>query len=185
MRKAALVVAAVAVAVCSSGAYAQKQEMKHEGQVSKVTGTPQWDTLKSLVGKWEGYTEKDGKKYETRIEIRMTGDGSAVMHWMDQGTPHEMVTMFHMDKEDLVATHYCSAHNQPRFKAEPSKAANQVAFAFMDGTNIRPGDAHMARLVITVLDPDHHDEDWGYEQNGEIHSGTFHLTRVKAATSNP
>ncbi len=183
MKKVALVVAAVVVAVFSSGAYAQKPEMKHEEQSSKITGTPQWDTLKSLVGKWEGYLEEGGKKLPTKAEIRMTGDGSAVMHWLDQGTPHEMVTMFHMDKEDLVATHYCSAHNQPRFKAVPSTNASQVVFAFMDGTNIRPGDGHMARLVITALDADHHDEEWGYDLNGKVSAGTFHLTRVKPAAT--
>ncbi len=185
MKRAALVVAAVVVAACSSGAYAQKQEMKHEEQVSKVTGTPQWETIKSLVGTWEGYLEEGGKKIPTKAEVRMTGGGSAVMHWLDPGTPHEMVTMFHMDKEELLATHYCAAQNQPRFKAEPSKTPNQVAFAFMDGTNIRPGDGHMARLVITVLDADHHDEEWGFEQGGVVHTGVFHMTRVKNGTTKP
>ena len=39
---------------------------------------------------------------------------------MNSGTPHEMITMFHMDQAELLATHYCSAHNQPRMRAVPS-----------------------------------------------------------------
>jgi hypothetical protein len=177
MRGSATFVATAVFAACGAIAVAQEHEM----HTSKVTGTPQWDTIKSLVGEWEGYTTKDGKKMPTHITIRMTGDGSAVMHWIDADTPHEMVTMFYMDKENLLATHYCSAHNQPRFRAVPSAAANPVVFEFTDGTNIRPGDGYMSRVVVTVVDPNHHDEEWGYDMNGTIHAATFHLTRVKAS----
>jgi len=151
----------------------------HAAPMSKVASTPQWEQIKSLAGEWEGYAEEGGKKMPTRISVRITGDGSAVMHWMDAGTPHEMVTMFHMDKDDLLATHYCSAHNQPRFKVVPSSKAAQIAFEFKDGTNIRPGDGYMRRLVITFVDADHHNEEWGFDANGTIHAGTFYLTRVK------
>jgi hypothetical protein len=176
MKRSAAFVAAVVFAACGAIAVAQEHEM----HTSKVASTPQWETIKSLAGEWEGYADEGGKKMPTRITIRMTGDGSAVMHWMDANTPHEMVTMFYMDKENLLATHYCSAHNQPRFRAVPSNAANPVVFEFTDGTNIRPGDGHMAKLVVTVIDADHHDEEWGFDAGGSIHPGVFHLTRVKA-----
>ncbi len=154
----------------------------HEMHLSKVTSTPQWESIKSLVGEWDGYHLEGGKKVATHISVRMTGDGSAVMHVIDAGTPHEMVTMFYMDKETLMATHYCSAHNQPRFEALASPDPKKVAFGFKDGTNIRPGDGHMARLVITLVDADHHNEDWGYDLGGKVSTGTFYLTRVKTAT---
>ena len=96
----------------------------------------------------------------TSLEVRLTADGSAVMHVMGKGTPHEMVTMFHPDGKRLLATHYCAAHNQPRMALVPGKEANQVAFEFVDGTNIAAGDEHMKRVVITFVDADHHDERW-------------------------
>jgi len=117
----------------------------------------------------------------THITVRLTGDGSAVMHWMGAGSPYEMVTMFHMDKEDLLATHYCAAHNQPRMQALPSTQANQLEFEFKDGTNIRPGDGYMRHLTITFVDADHHNETWGYDSDGKVQSGTFYMTRVKPA----
>ena len=156
---------------------------EHASHGSMVAGNPQWEKIKSLVGEWEGYAMEGDQKMPTHISVRMTGDGSAVMHWIDAGTPHEMVTMFHMDKEELAATHYCSAHNQPRFRAVPSSEPKQVAFEFKDGTNIRPGDGYMRRLVITVVDADHHTEEWGYDSNGKVETGTFHLTRVKQAAT--
>jgi YD repeat-containing protein len=152
---------------------------EHESHGSKITSTPQWEKIKSLAGEWEGYARDGEQKIPTRISVRITGDGSAVMHWMDAGTPHEMVTMFHMDQEELLATHYCSAHNQPRMRAVPSSNPTQIAFEFKDGTNIRPGDGYMRRLVVTFIDADHHNEEWGYDANGKIQAGTFYLTRVK------
>ena len=125
---------------------------------------------------------KAGRKTATHVSVRMTGDGSAIMHVIDAGTPHEMVTMFYMDKDTLMATHFCSAHNQPRFEAVASPNPKEIAFAFKDGTNIRPGDAYMSRLAITLVDAEHHDEAWGYDLAGKVSTATFHLTRVKAAT---
>jgi hypothetical protein len=154
---------------------------EHESHKSKVVSTPQWESIKSLVGEWDGYMMGGGTKYPTHISIRMTGDGSAVMHWMGAGTPHEMITMFHMDKENLLATHYCAAHNQPTFQAVASADPKKIVFEFKDGTNIRPGDSYMRSLAITLVDADHHNEDWGSEANGKVETATFYMTRVDTA----
>jgi hypothetical protein len=90
----------------------------------------------------------------------MTGDGSAIIHLMDKDSPHEMVTMIHPDGKRLLAMHYCAAHNQPRMALVPAKAPNQVAFDFVDGTNIGPGEEHMKSVVFTFTDADHHEEAW-------------------------
>ncbi len=149
---ALLLVGVVAVAVSAQG--------KGEGKKSVVPETPEWQKLKSLVGQWEGTMDQGGKANPTRVEIRMTGDGSAIMHVMAKDTSYEMVTMIHPDGKRLLATHYCAAHNQPRMVLVPSKAANQVAFEFIDGTNIGPGEAYMKSLVFTFIDADHHEEAW-------------------------
>lgn len=162
----------VVLCVAGFGLWAQE----HPG--SKIVSTPEWEKMKSLVGEWDGYTMAEGKKYPTHISIRMTGDGSALMHWMDQGGPYEMITMFHMDQADLLATHYCAAHNQPRFRAVPSNKPDSVVFQFKDGTNIRPGDGFMRQLTITFVDADHHNEIWGHDNKGKVETGTFFLTRV-------
>ena len=99
------------------------------------------------------------------------------MHVMDKDTPHEMVTMFHPDGERLLATHYCAAHNQPRMALVPSKAANQVAFSFVDGTNIGPGEEHMRSVVFTFIDADHHEEAW--TSSGSSKPGVFKFARKK------
>lgn len=151
---AVLVVGLVAVSAGAQG--------KGEGKMmsSAVPQTPEWQKLKSLVGAWEGTMTEGGKPMPATVEVRMTGDGSAIMHVMGKDTPYEMVTMIHPDQKRLLATHYCAAHNQPRMALVPSKAPNQVAFDFVDGTNIAPGDAHMRSVVFTFVDADHHEETW-------------------------
>lgn len=170
--------AVVFVAILSLSALLMPAQ-EHNPPGSVVASTPQWEKIKSLVGEWDGYAMEGGQKMATHISVRMTGDGSAVMHWMAPGTPHEMITMFHMDQAQLLATHYCSAHNQPRLRALSSSEPAKVVFEFKDGTNIRPGDGYMRQLVITFVDADHHNETWGYDNKGKIESGTFYLTRVK------
>jgi hypothetical protein len=146
---------------------------------SLIAGTPQWEKIKTLAGEWDGYALENGQKMPTHISVRMTGDGSALMHWMDAGSPHEMITMFHPDKAELLATHYCAAHNQPRMRATASSKPSQIAFEFMDGMNIRPGDGFMRQLIIDLVDADHHNETWGFDVKGKIQAGTFYLTRSK------
>jgi hypothetical protein len=119
----------------------------------------------------------DGKQLPAAVEVRMTGDGSAIMHVMDKGGPHEMVTMIHPDGKRLLATHYCAAHNQPRMALVPSGAANQVAFSFVDGTNIGPGEEHMRSVVFTFVDADHHEEAW--TSSGSPKASVFKYTRKK------
>jgi hypothetical protein len=157
----------IVVLLTVPAAIALAQEKGAAAKVSTVAQTPEWQAIKALVGTWDGQVEMEGKKVVTSVEMRLTGDGSAVMHVMDKGGPHEMVTMFHPDGERLLATHYCSAHNQPRMALVKGGDANRIAFEFVDGTNIRPGDEHMLRLVLTIKDSDHHDETWTSGADGK------------------
>ena len=77
----------------------------------------------------------------------------------------------------LLATHYCAAHNQPRMALVPSAKPNQVAFTFVDGTNIGPGETHMQGVVFTFIDADHHDEAWSSTGGGA--PAVFTFTRKK------
>jgi hypothetical protein len=148
-----------------------------EGKKSVVPQTAEWKKLTSLVGQWEGYYVEGGKQMPATVEARMTGDGSAIMHLMGKDTQYEMVTIIHPDGKRLLATHYCAAHNQPRMAMVPSKAPNQIAFEFIDGTNIGPGDSHMKGVVFTFVDADHHEEAW--TSSGGAGAMVFKYTRKK------
>src|SRR5579863_9257219 len=129
---------------------------------SAIAPNASFDKMKSLDGSWTGAMVDAGKEYPATTRFMMVSDGSALMGWLGEGGPYEMVTIFHMDGNELMATHYCAAHNQPRFLAAPGGKPNQVVFKFKDGTNIGPHDGHMQSVTFTFDGPDHHTEDWDY-----------------------
>ena len=149
-----------------------------------VAQSDAWKALQTLVGQWQGTAMEDGKQQVSQVKVRMTGGGSALMHVMAEGTPYEMVTMFHPDLDELLATHYCAAHNQPRMKLISSTPTHLV-FEFKDGTNIGPKDGHMVGLVIDILDRDHHDEAWSYLDGGKRSTTVFHYARTDAVAKTP
>ena len=91
----------------------------------------------------------------------------------------EMVTMFHMDGSDLMATHYCAAHNQPRMVLAAGGDANKLVFRFKDGTNIAPDAGHMHSITFIMESPDRHSEDWSYVEKGKETAAHFDFRRKK------
>ncbi len=62
------------------------------------------EAIKQLAGDWVE-VGKDGKPTDRIVSsIRVTSAGSAVLETLFPGTDHEMVTMYHMDGEDLIHT---------------------------------------------------------------------------------
>jgi len=109
----------------------------------------------------------------------VVSDGSALMSWLNEGTADEMITVFHMDGQDFMATHYCAMHNQPRMVAVPSTDPNRVVFKFKDGTNIGASDGHMEQVAFIFNGPDHHIEEWTFLQDGKLRTANFDFQRKK------
>lgn len=131
--------------------------------------------LKGMEGTWEGKSS-DGRPVQ--VTFRMTAGGSALMSEIHGNGPENMITMFHMDGDRLLITHYCGAGNQPRMKVIASDPKS-VSFEFFDGTNIGPGDAHMQHVTFIQTDTDHHVEEWGFLDHGKEMKTVFTLKRVK------
>jgi len=144
---------------------------------SKVATNPAFDKMKSLVGKWEGSAMEDGKAIPTNARFQLISDGSAVMGWLNEGVADEMVTMFHMDGNDLMATHYCAAHNQPRMALVSGTDPNRLVFKFKDGTNIQPDAGHMQQVAFAFDGSDRHGEEWTWIENGKEETTHFDFKR--------
>jgi hypothetical protein len=136
-----------------------------------------FERLKSLNGIWEGKTS-NGAPF--KITFRTISGGSAVL---SEITGEEnMVTMFHVDNDRVLATHYCAAGNQPRMQASMSPDGKTITFSFVDATNMAtPKAGHMDHLVITIPDADHHSEEWTFLQDGKEMKEQFTMTRAKAS----
>ncbi|HET7214603.1 MAG TPA: hypothetical protein VFL79_13510 [Terriglobia bacterium] len=135
-------------------------------------------SLKSLAGVWEGTVNEGGKVLPVSTSFRLVSDGSALMNDLMSGTPHEMITMFHLDGGELMATHYCAAHNQPRFLMAPSADPRVVDFEFKDATNLSsPTAPHMVRVRFTFVNANHHVEDWTFLSSGQTTTRHFDFYR--------
>lgn len=160
MFRSAAVVAAV---LCASFALA-------DSNASKT-----FDALKALEGNWEG---KNSQGQTLQVSFRMTAGGSALMSEIHGQGPENMITMFHMDGDRLMMTHYCGAGNQPRMTATLAPDGKSVAFEFIDATNLTSPDAgHMQHVVFSMPDADHHTEEWTFRDHGKDMKEVFTLQR--------
>jgi hypothetical protein len=138
-------------------------------------GRKTFDMLKGLEGKWSG---KSLQGEVVEVTFRSTAGGSALMSEIHGHGPENMITMFNMDGDHLLMTHYCGVGNQPRMKVV-SADAKSVSFEFMDGTNMGPGDPHMQHVTFSQPDADHHVEEWVLTGPGVEKKEIFTLERVK------
>jgi hypothetical protein len=167
--------------LAATPALARAHEMEGNARSPGQPPSPAFEGLKALAGEWQGTARTPGgaKTFDTRATIKVVSAGSAVMLVTDAGTPHEMVTMFHRDDEALLATHYCAGMNQPRLKARSGASAQQVAFEFQDGTNLKAYPDRMSSLVMAMPDAAHHTQTWTSGEKGKEETMVFEMVRVK------
>jgi hypothetical protein len=139
-----------------------------------------FDNLKALAGSWTG--TMDGKALDLNVAMRVTSMGNALMHEMHvNGQPDDPITMFHLDADHLVLTHYCDAGNQPHMVATVSPDGKTITFDFVSATNLLPTQhGHMQHVVFTLIDPDHHTELWQFAMaDGKPMGALLDLHRTK------
>jgi len=146
-------------------------------QMSEIEKNPAYDKMITLVGSWQGTVSENGKPLDTHARFKLVSDGSALASWLDEDTPHEMITMFHMNGSNLMATHYCAAHNQPRMVLMTGDDPNRLVFKFKDGTNIQANAGHMQQVAFIFDGANHHVEEWTYLQNGKEETTRFDFRR--------
>src|ERR1700675_3121914 len=124
-----------------------------------------FDDLKSLNGTWEGKTP-DGQT--AQVVYRVTANGSALMSEIKG--KEDMISMFNLDGDRVLLTHYCAVGNQPRMVASASSDGKTFTFAFVDATNLAtPDAAHLIRMVLAMPDANHHTEEWTFSDHGKEH----------------
>ena len=139
-------------------------------------GDQAFQKLKSLAGEWEAKTPKGSA---LRVSYRLASRDSVLVETWAPGTKGETLTVFHPDGPALLATHYCAQGNQPRLKLR-SAEGNAYAFEFLDATNLgKPGDSHMHRLRLDLVDADHLTKTETYIADGKEDTSVLKFSRVK------
>lgn len=136
--------------------------------------------MKTLVGTWEGKMGEGADAYDSTVVYKLTGGGSALVETLGPGSPFEMVSVYHLDGDSLVMTHYCGSGNQPSMKFKPGKNLDVLFFDFVRGSNMKPSDMHMHQVTFTFKGKDHILADWQTYMDGKPGAkAAFDLKRVK------
>lgn len=150
-----------------------------------------FETMKTLAGTWDGKVTTvpqmgDADNAAIQVTLRVTSRGNALVHEMKAaGTPDDPskydhpVTMIYLQGDHLELVHYCDAGNRPRMTAKASADGKTVEFEFVDLTGPTE-QGHMNHAVFTIIDANHHTEDWTYMMPGDkpMHAH-FDLQRAK------
>ncbi len=137
-----------------------------------------FEKLKSLAGEWQG-AGTDGKMRTATYQL-LSG-GTAVMETLIPDGEPSMVTVYYIDGDRLMMTHFCSAGNQPRMRAAVAAGEIQkLDFAFLDATNLsKPTAGHIHRLRLAFQDQHHLAQTWTWREEGKEISDTFSFIRQK------
>jgi hypothetical protein len=139
-----------------------------------------FERLKALEGEWIDVDGIFGAKGAVAVTYKVTGSGHAVVERFPVNTPHEMVTIYHLDGDQLTLTHYCASNTQPRMRSK-GLAGNVLGFQFADGANIDPAKtSHMHAARIEFVSADEIRATWDNWKDGKAdHSATFRVLRKK------
>ncbi|MBI3131884.1 MAG: hypothetical protein HYZ13_11210 [Acidobacteria bacterium] len=140
-----------------------------------VKGAAVFQEMSGLVGSWEG-TFANGRRHT--VTYRLTAGGTVLVETWALAPGRESMTLYHLDGEALVATHYCPQGNQPRLQGVVDGHLTRRSFAFRDGTNLRvPGGSHQHAFWVERQGPDKYLRSETYVANGS--------TAAEAAAEKP
>lgn len=169
MKRHLLLIATIALTAAAGNAAGSKSET--------AAGPAAYARLKTLVGDWEA--ETDMGKVHVNYEL-IAGGTSLVERESGEKMP-AMLTVYYLDGDRLLLTHYCMAGNQPRMQARAfNPETGEVDFQFLDATNLAPGAGHMHNARIRVAGHDRLSSEWEFYVDGQRQrTEAFQYTRVK------
>jgi len=170
---------AAILAVLAAVAFGQAAGGNKSAKSDPSRAAAAFERLKQLTGDWVVAGDSQGNVVSS---WRSTAAGSVMMETLFPGQEEEMITMYHMDGDRLIATHYCSARNQPRLRLLPDEGVDVLKLEFFDATNMKPADSHMHHVELAFKGPDQYVATWVGYKDGKPekgHEARFDLVRKK------
>ena len=150
-RDAAFAAAAAVLVMLLFSTNMARGDDKAKGPVTAKEAFAQLKTLKGTYKNKVSDTEHHLPDHESKVTYHLTGAGSALVETDLPGTNHEMVSVYHLDGDDLRMTHYCAAGNQPRMKLDRANSSpTKLIFVFDGGSNMDAAkDMHIHGMTMT------------------------------------
>jgi hypothetical protein len=170
--KFGIVASIAAVLIMSALGGSDRARAADDGVKQGVDAKTAFDQIKTLAGTWKADITGNHKEEHAganTVVYKLTGAGSALVETQFPGSDHEMVSVYHLDGDDLRMTHYCAMGNQPRVKLDRVKSTpKHLVFVFDGGTNLDPQkDMHIHGLEITFHDDGKITSAWEGYQGGK------------------
>ena len=117
-----------------------------------LTAPQVFEQLKPLVGEWKGPTPS-GRTYG--VSDKLVANNTGLEETWTRAPGRQILTLYHFDGPNLLATHYCSAGNQPRLQLKTPVAPGTFVFDFVSATNLPdPQVSHQHQFDIQLQGPD-------------------------------
>ena len=139
----------VVVAIGSGTSAAQTNNAVAPSEAQTV-----FDQMKALEGSWRGPI----MGISIDVTIRLTSSGTAILHEATTGggrPPNHEITMFYVDGDRLLATHYCDGGNRARFEGKLSPDGKTSEFNFLDVAGSTKGGL-VKHMAFTMIDLNKH-----------------------------
>jgi hypothetical protein len=163
-----------ALAACASPATAQPGPLQPDQA---------FQALKAFVGDWQGVTES-GRTF--LVSYRLIANNTVLVESWTMSPTRTSMTVYHMDGDALIATHYCPQGNQPRLQYSPATSNERLHFRFRDATNLADANvAHQHEFWIRRHADGTFARNETYLENGEAGSETATYTRIPQSAGNP
>ena len=113
-----------------------------------------FEKLKTLTGSWQGTV----MGMSINVTMRLASSGTAILHEATGDgklPPNHEITMFYVEGDRLLATHFCDGGNRVRWEGKMSPDGKRIEFSFLDVTGGTRGG--LAKdMVFTTIDADKH-----------------------------
>lgn len=153
-----------------------------DGESGGLDAARAYARLTTMAGTYE--VEFPGEPERSKVIWENVSGGHAVMEKLNVGTPHEMVSLYFLEGEELALTHYCAAGNRPQLRLDRARSTrDELFFDFDPATSgIDPKvDGHIHAAHFLWLDADSVDVKWSFWVEGaEQHAKLFQLRRKPA-----
>ncbi len=144
----------------------------------KVDVPKAFGQLKPLIGTWEGTTQMGEKSVPVKTTYEMTSGGTAIIERLFVGTPHEMVSVYHPEGDQVVMTHYCMLGNRPKLTMKKSDNGS-LTFQMVGTQGIRSRkEMHMHAVTMTFKDDKTLTQEWiGFDKGKMDHATVVQLAK--------
>ena len=142
------------VSMAGAQSNAQRPVANPTNPATSSAAQKSFEKMKALVGSWQGTV----MGMSINFTIRLASSGTAILHEGNAAggpVPDHEITMFYLDGDRLLATHYCDAGNRSRMEGKLSPDGKKIDFSFLDVSGgTRRG--FLRDIGFTIIDADRH-----------------------------